>query len=77
MPQQRIYHSRITYDFPDDFPKRRLGTHPETMRRWTKGVRPNAQHMMALRQLSDSLGIGHLFTDQHGGGWLRKPHRRD
>ena len=22
MPRQRIHHSRITYDFPDDFPKR-------------------------------------------------------
>ena len=32
---------------------RRIGTHPETTRRWTKGrVRPNAQHMMVLRQLS-------------------------
>ena len=22
MPRQRIHHSRITYDFPDDFPER-------------------------------------------------------
>ena len=43
---------------------RRLGTDPETVRRWRdKGVRPTTQHMMALLALADSLGLGHLFTD--------------
>ena len=81
MPRQRIHHSRITYDFFDDFPQRlkrfkaesnlpwaeinrRLGTHPETVRRWRdKDVRPSTRHMLALRKVADSLGLGHLFDD--------------
>ena len=81
MPRQRIHHSRITYDFFDDFParlkrfkeesnlpwaeiNRRLGTHPETVRRWRdKDVRPSTRHMLALRKVADSLGLGHLFDD--------------
>ena len=36
---------------------RRLGTYPYTVWRWTEGgVRPNAQHMMALLDLANSLG---------------------
>ena len=43
---------------------RRLGTDPETVRRWRdKGVRPSTRHMMALLVLADSMGLGHLFTD--------------
>ena len=43
---------------------RRLGTHPETPRRWRdKGVRPNTRNMMALVALANSLGLGHLFSD--------------
>ena len=43
---------------------RRLGTDPETVRRWRdKGVRPSTRHMMALMALADSLGLGHLFRD--------------
>ena len=43
---------------------RRLGTHPETVRRWRdKGVRPNAQHYAALLAVADSFGLGHLFRD--------------
>ena len=43
---------------------RRLGTHPETVRRWRdRGVRPSAEHLMALLALANSLGLGHLFTD--------------
>ena len=43
---------------------RRLDTHPETVRRWRdKGVRPSTRHMMALVNLENSLGLGHLFTD--------------
>ena len=41
-----------------------LGTYRHTVWRWTEGgVRPNAQHMVALLNLADSLGLGHLFTD--------------
>ena len=43
---------------------RRLGTYPYTVRRWwKKGMRPSAQHMIALLMLANSLGLGHLFTD--------------
>ena len=43
---------------------RRLGTDPETVRRWRdKGVRPSTRHMMALMALADSLGLGNLFRD--------------
>ena len=43
---------------------RRLGTHPFTMRRWRdEGVRPSTRHMIALLNLADSLGLGHLFTE--------------
>ena len=42
---------------------RRLGTYRHTVWRWTEGkVRPNGKHMMALLNLADSLGLGHLFT---------------
>ena len=43
---------------------RRLGTQPFTMRRWRdEGVRPSTRHMIALLNLADSLGLGHLFTE--------------
>ena len=43
---------------------RRLGTHPQTVRRWKQGrARPSTRHMMALLDLADSLGLGHIFTD--------------
>ena len=43
---------------------RRLGTDPETVRRWRdKGVRPTAEHLMALLALANSFGLGYLFTD--------------
>ena len=42
---------------------RRLGTHPQTMRRWKQGLsRPSARHMMALLELAESLGLRHLLT---------------
>ena len=42
---------------------RRLGTYPHTLWRWRKlGVRPSAEHMMALLELAEELGLGHLFT---------------
>ena len=44
---------------------RRLGTYPLTIRRWRyKGVRPNLAHQVALLDLVDDLGLGHIFTDQ-------------
>ena len=43
---------------------RRLGIDPETMRRWRKGMsRPSTRHMMALRDLADDQGLGHIFTE--------------
>ena len=43
---------------------RRLGTDPETVRRWRdKGVRPSTQHYAALLVVADSFGLGHLFRD--------------
>ena len=43
---------------------RRLRTYPLTIRRWRhKGVRPSVRHQMALLDLADSLGLGHIFTD--------------
>ena len=79
MPRQRTDHSRITYVFPDDFPRRlkhfkaesglswaelarRLGTSALNLRRWKNGVRPILRHQMALLDLADDLGLGHLFT---------------
>ena len=44
---------------------RRLGTYPLAMRRWRRaGVQPNLRHMMALLDLADGLGLGHLLTAQ-------------
>ena len=43
---------------------RRLGTHPETVRRRRdKDVRPSTRYMLALQRMADSLGLGHLFDD--------------
>ena len=43
---------------------RRLGTHPETVRRWKEGqARPNAESMLALCQLADDLALGRLIRD--------------
>ena len=42
---------------------RRLGTYPHTLWRWRNmAVRPSAEHMMALLDLADELGLAHLFT---------------
>ena len=41
-----------------------LGAHPQTTRRWRKGLaRPSTRHMMALLALAESLGLRHLLTD--------------
>ena len=39
------------------------GTHPLTIRRWIEGKSlPNAQHVLALLDVADALGLGHLLT---------------
>ena len=46
---------------------RRIGTYPHTLWRWRNtGVRPSAEHMMALLELAHSLDLVHLFA-----GWTR------
>ena len=46
---------------------RRIGIYPHTLWRWrNKGVRPSAEHMMALLDLADELGLAHLFTGRTG-----------
>ena len=42
---------------------RRLGTSTLNLRRWKdKGVRPHWRHLVALLELAEELGLGHLFT---------------
>ena len=42
---------------------RSIGTYTHTLWRWRNlGVRPSAEHMMALLELADELGLGHLLT---------------
>ncbi len=40
---------------------RRLWTYPLTIRRWRAGVRPDAQHLLALSDLADGLELGRLL----------------
>lgn len=41
-----------------------IGTYRHTVWRWKQGRgRPNAEHMMALLDLAESLGLRHIFTD--------------
>ena len=43
---------------------RRLATSALNLRRWKdKGVRPHWRHLMALLELAEELGLGHIFTD--------------
>ena len=40
---------------------RRLGTTPLTVRRWWKhGVRPSSHYLLALQDLADGMGLGHM-----------------
>ena len=51
-------------DLPWGEMNRCLGVHPQTTRRWKKGrARPSMRHMMALLDLADDMGLGHIFTD--------------
>ena len=41
---------------------RRLGTTPLTVRRWWKhGVRPSSHYLLALQDLADGMGLGHML----------------
>ncbi len=41
---------------------RRLGTSPLTVRRWWKyGVRPSSHYLLALQDLANGLGLGHML----------------
>ena len=43
---------------------RRLGTYRHTVWRWKAGRgRPHTEHMMALLELAEDLGLAHLFTE--------------
>ena len=43
---------------------RRIGTYRSTVSRWKRGGgRPNMEHMVALLDLAESLGLRHIFTD--------------
>ena len=61
---QRLVRFKEESDLPWAEIARRLGTYPHTVKRWWKeGVRPHFRHQMALLDLADDLGLGHLFTD--------------
>ena len=40
---------------------RLLGTSVVNLWRWRKGVVPNTHHLLALRELADGMGMGHLL----------------
>ena len=69
MPRQRIDYNIPTYNFPDDFPERLKRYQVESglswseiARRWKEGRgRPNTEHMMALLDLVEGLGLAHLL----------------
>ena len=43
---------------------RRIGTYRHTVFRWANGSTcPNTEHMMALLELAESLGLAHIFTE--------------
>ena len=61
---ERLVRFKEKSDLPWAEIARRLGTYPHTVKRWWKeGVRPHFRHQMALLDLADDLGLGHLFTD--------------
>lgn len=46
-----------------------LGTSVLNLWRWRGGVRPNAQHLLALQDMAESRGLGHLLPTAR----LRRP----
>ena len=60
---QRLVRFREVSRMPWAEIARRLGADPETVGRWHKdGVRPNAHYLLALQDLAEGRGLGHLFT---------------
>ena len=41
---------------------RRLGTSDRNLRRWRAGTRPHPDHLMALLDLAEGMGLLHIFT---------------
>ncbi len=50
MPRQRIHHSRITYDFPDDFPQRLVRFQEESGLTWAEIARRIGAHPYTVRR---------------------------
>ena len=50
MPRQRIHHSRITYDFPDDFPERLKRFKEESGMSWAEIARRTGAHPYTVRR---------------------------
>ena len=42
---------------------RRLGTSVVNLWRWRQGVLPNTHHLLALQDLADGMGLGHLLRN--------------
>ena len=42
---------------------RLLGTSVVNLWRWRQGVVPNTHHLLALQDLADGMGLGHLLRD--------------
>ena len=60
---QRLVRFREVSRMPWAEIARRLGADLKTVRRWHKhGVRPNAHYLLALQDLAEGYGLGHLFT---------------
>ena len=50
MPRQRIHHSRRTYDFPDDFPRRLVRLKEESGLPWAEIARRLGVSTMTIRR---------------------------
>ena len=62
---------------------RRLGTSDLNLRRWRAGTRPHPDHLMALLDLAEGMGLLHIFTSWKTPQVARResviagvPHRR-
>ena len=42
---------------------RLLGTSVVNLWRWRQGVLPNTHHLLALQELADGMGLGHLLRN--------------
>ena len=40
---------------------RRLGTSVVNLWRWRQGILPNMHHLLALQELAEGMGLGHLL----------------